>query len=281
MESTTLQNVTIQTPATFKFKSASLNAYSRQIADIGRDMASKNFELSKILGKVKTEKAYEEDGFKSVSDYAEQTFGIKKSSAYQLATVGERFLNATTPTAKKVAGMLTPSNMAELVKMEDKDIEKAISDGKISAASTQKELRAVADAGKEAKVTVEKPYKVSVTAVTSSNEIRTISFPRTTLAYVRDGLLKTEWNIGGDGAVYESKTVSKSKDSGVELIWFCPSGAFAKIEYSKVEIPVEDKKSKKAPTYDEIAKMLMDAAAREGKDISEILKMAQGKKDGE
>ena len=156
---TNIQNITTNSPATFNFKSAALNAYSRQIADIGATMASKNIEIAKILGKIMTEEAYKEDGFQSVQDYAEQTFGIKKSSAYQLANVGRRFYNSDDATAKHVAAMIPPANLAELKNMTNEDIEKEIKAGNITPETTQKQLRDVAAKYKDVKeATVVKTY---------------------------------------------------------------------------------------------------------------------------
>lgn len=139
-----LQNATINPPLTLNFKSAKLSAYARQIATIGSEMRSKNVEIAKILGRIKTEKAYEEDGFKSVQEFAEKTFGIAKASAYQLAAVGERFYNAESNETKAIAERFTPANLAELKGLTDEQINKAIEDGTISSASTQKQLREAA-----------------------------------------------------------------------------------------------------------------------------------------
>lgn len=161
-----IQNITTHAPATFNFKSAALNAYSRQIAEIGAEMASKNIQIAKILGKIMTEEAYKEDGFTSVQEYAEKVFGIKKSSAYQLANVGKRFYNSDSEAARKVAEMLPPANLAELKNMSDEDIAKEVESGAITPYTTQKKLREIASKHKEAKpATVEKTYDGSVKAV--------------------------------------------------------------------------------------------------------------------
>ena len=161
-----IQNITTHAPATFNFKSAALNAYSRQIAEIGAEMASKNIQIAKILGKIMTEEAYKEDGFTSVQEYAEKVFGIKKASAYQLANVGKRFYNSDSETARKVADMLPPANLAELKNMSDEDIDKEVKAGNITPETTQKQLRNIASKHKEVKTaTVVKTYDGSVKSV--------------------------------------------------------------------------------------------------------------------
>ena len=165
-----IQNITTNSPATFNFKSAALNAYSRQIAEIGAEMASKNIQIAKILGKIMTEEAYKEDGFTSVQEYAEKVFGIKKASAYQLANVGKRFYNSDSETARKVAEMLPPANLAELKSMSDEDIDKEVKAGNITPETTQKQLREIASKHKEAKpATVEKTFDGSIKFVVGTS----------------------------------------------------------------------------------------------------------------
>ena len=145
-----LANVTINTPSTFNFKNKKLNEVSAKIAKAGADMSNKNREIAKLLGMVKKDKLYTDDEFKSVEEFAEKTFGIKKSLAYQLASVGERFYNVDTDTAKKVAAMLPPSNLAEIAGMKDEEIQKAIDTGAIKEGTTQKMLREMANRSKAA-----------------------------------------------------------------------------------------------------------------------------------
>lgn len=143
-----LANVTITSPSAFNFKNKKLNEVSAKIAKAGADMSSKNREIAKLLGMVKKDKLYTDDGFKSVDEFAEKTFGIKKALAYQLANVGERFYNVDSETAKKVSAMLPPSNLAEIAGMKDEDIQKAIDAGEIKEGTTQQKLRDIAKTAK-------------------------------------------------------------------------------------------------------------------------------------
>jgi len=131
-------------PTSFTFKSAALNEASECIARIAREMSESRVELAKVLGNVLTTECYKEDGFKSVADYAEETFGIKRALAYQLAKVGNRFYLNESETAQAAAALLPFSNLAEIAKMNDEDIAAAIESGDISEDSTQAELRELA-----------------------------------------------------------------------------------------------------------------------------------------
>ena len=153
-----ITNATVKAPASFTFKNKKLNEISIRIAKIGDDMGKKNMELAKLLGTVKRDELFKDDGFKSVAEYADTTFGIQKSLAYQLAKVGERFYLSDNATAKTVSGMLPPSNLAELVNMKDEEIQKAMDEGEITPATTQKTLRSVAAGVKHTKPKVLEEY---------------------------------------------------------------------------------------------------------------------------
>lgn len=136
--------ITISEMSTEKrnFKSSALSSYTAKIVTIYSDASKfvekKNRELATILAAIKTEKCYEADGFKSVADYAEQVFGIKRVNAYALATAGEIYSSDKTPESVKA---LSPSKLVELSKVPVDKVAEAMKAGTISKDSTQKELR--------------------------------------------------------------------------------------------------------------------------------------------
>ena len=250
-----LEVVTVKDMGTFTFKSAKLADYSRKIASLGSEIATKNIEIAKVLGHVLTEKCYEEDGFKSVADYAEQVFGIKKQSAYQMANVGAKFYNAESETAKKVSELLPPSNLAEIVNMTDEDIAKEIDSGNISETSTQKELREVAKGYKEPKkATVEPLYQGSIKFVVGST-VTVRPFERFTL----DTILS---NVARDNGFEISDFKSHDKDKKVAVT---ESGDVFVVTYEKYVAPKADEKPKKSHkfTVDELMAMLAEAKAEQ------------------
>ena len=140
------------------FKNARLNEITAEINSCGKSMNANTVQIAKLLGEVLDKQLYTDDGFKSVGEYAEQTFGIGKASAYQLANVGKRFYLAESATAALAAEMYSPAKLAELVKLDDAQIQTAIDNGTISADSTQLQLRETAKAVKESKPNVIKNY---------------------------------------------------------------------------------------------------------------------------
>ena len=136
----------------FHFKNETLNRYSRDIsvvmadaaalyADTRERIAAINTALAPLFGKVLETKCYADDGFKSVADYAEQTFGIGKASAYALANVGKKFFNTNSALAKEAREAFTTAKLAELKNVELPEIAKGMESGEISSETTLADLR--------------------------------------------------------------------------------------------------------------------------------------------
>lgn len=135
--------ITELTPATTrKFKDPRLAEATKRIAAIYTDAAKfvdiKNREIASILAEVMESKAYEKDGFKSVGDYAKDVFGINRQNAYSLASAGKVYNDKNAPEALKA---MSPSKLAEVAKVPIEALNKAIEEGKITADTTQKDLR--------------------------------------------------------------------------------------------------------------------------------------------
>ena len=133
-------------PIAFGFKSDKLNAASAIIATeiakmnnlaAGVKDANEAFNraVAPVLAEVMEDKLYKADGFSSVADYAEQTFGLKRSFAYMLARVGKRV--KTLPALSE----FTTSNAAELVNADGEAVTEAVESGELSSESTQQQLR--------------------------------------------------------------------------------------------------------------------------------------------
>lgn len=133
----------VSTPDSITFKDKRLTEATKKILGIYQDAAkyaeTKNREIASILSDVKNGKSYEADGFKSVGEYAEKVFGLKKNNAYALATAGDVYNDATASDALKA---LSPSKIAEVSRLDRSQVEADLKSGKISSDSTQKELRA-------------------------------------------------------------------------------------------------------------------------------------------
>ena len=153
-------------PTKFSFKDAKLNELSgkisAQIADMNalvadaRERAERiNSALAPLFGEVMTTKCYESDGFKSVADYAEATFGIGRSMSYLLARVGRDYYNEDNEYTKIARDTLTVSRLDAMGPVDRVALAKAIEDNEITAETSLDDCRAFGashrKSGKEAK----------------------------------------------------------------------------------------------------------------------------------
>lgn len=146
--SNTLLAITYQ-PRTFT--NPALNKATERIAKLYLDAKNyaedKNRTLASILADVKVKELYKDDGFSSVADYAEATFGIKRANAYTLAAAGEVYNDKQ---ASENIRSLSPSKLFEVINVPREELEKDMADGVITSSTTQKDLREYATKKKEA-----------------------------------------------------------------------------------------------------------------------------------
>lgn len=233
--------------AKFNFKSAELNRAAESIAAIATNAKNANIELAKVLGHVKETKCYEDDGFKSVAEFAEQTFGIKKATAYQLANVGQRFYNSENETAQLAAQMFSPANLAEIAKMTDDEIAAEIENG-MDAETTQDELREIARNHKPATVkAAEKLVNISGTEYHIKTPAKSIT---------ADGVKESEF-IAARG---ENSLKAKIKTPGGETvnIILADDGSVTVYTATKVETPKKSKTADRKFTKEELLAMLAE-----------------------
>ena len=151
---------TANAPAKFTFKNAKLNELSAKIAEQTANMNSVynaakegaeavNKALAPLFGELLSSKCYVDDGFKSVADYAEQTFGMGKSMAYMLARVGKEYHNEGGELTAKAVETLSTSKLAELTGVDRVAVAKAVENGELSADSSLADCRAFAAAHKK------------------------------------------------------------------------------------------------------------------------------------
>lgn len=151
---------TSNAPSKFSFKNAKLNELSAKIAEQSAAMNALyseakeraeaiNKALAPIFGELLKTKCYKDDGFKSVADFAEQTFGMGKSMAYMLARVGEQFYSDDSKFTKSARDTLSTSKLAEFAGVDRVAIAKAIEDGKLTKDTSLAECREFAAAHKK------------------------------------------------------------------------------------------------------------------------------------
>lgn len=98
-----------------KFTNKLLEKATITIMSCDIDIKSRQFSIASILAEVEAKKLYADDGFASCVEYAEKTFGIKKSTAYALITIGKEYtrpvLNANGKVMGHCSNLLPPADM--------------------------------------------------------------------------------------------------------------------------------------------------------------------------
>lgn len=148
------------------FKDARLKAATDKIIAIYNGAIKyadqKNRELASILSKVKNEKSYEADGFKSVAEYAAKVFDLNKSNAYNLAAAGDVYNDAKASPALK---QFSTSKLAAIASVPREKVEEDVKSGTISATTSQTELKSYA-ADNAPKKASDKPEVLDLYTVT-------------------------------------------------------------------------------------------------------------------
>ena len=78
-----------------KFENKELQKVTNEIQRVGVSIRQNFYKLAGLLKRVETERLFVDDGFMSVSEYAEKTFGIKKTTTYNLIKIAGSYLGKT------------------------------------------------------------------------------------------------------------------------------------------------------------------------------------------
>lgn len=96
-----VMNGTVVIPS---FTNKVLQAATKKVFQIGETIRKCAYETAAIMAQVDETKCYEEDGFKSVHEWAMETFGFKKSASYSLLRIGKEYTRAITDARGKIKG---------------------------------------------------------------------------------------------------------------------------------------------------------------------------------
>lgn len=141
------------------FKSVKLNEVTAEISALVNEVQTKananHISICKHLARVADEKLFQDDGFKSATDYAMKVFGWKQANAYAMVQVGSR-LNA----GELPDGDFSVSQYREMLPLSKNAAEEAIEKGIISSDMSAKEIRGEVEVLKPKKERASKPEKV-------------------------------------------------------------------------------------------------------------------------
>ena len=85
-----------------------MNAYLQKATDKIRqydlNIRANQFAIAHIMGRVESEGLYADDGFTSATEWAQDAFGIKKTTAYNLITLGRDYVREVRDSKGKLKG---------------------------------------------------------------------------------------------------------------------------------------------------------------------------------
>lgn len=87
-----------------QFVNKSLQKATNLIMAMGDQIRAKQFDIAAILADVEVKALYKDDGFKNAAEYAMETFGMQKSLAYNLITIGTQYTRPILSDNGKVTG---------------------------------------------------------------------------------------------------------------------------------------------------------------------------------
>lgn len=153
-------NIIVKNYDTKEIKNARLRKATENINKIGTELRKNYFKVAAIIARVESDKAFEEDGFRSVHEWTETCFGIKRSVSYSLLRIGKeetmevldergRVIDYTSKTHDKDGNGFTVTQLERMASLDAEVKEELISNGSISADMTCREIMDVVKANKK------------------------------------------------------------------------------------------------------------------------------------
>ena len=160
------------TPVTNRplFMNKQLEKVTQTILKTGATIQSGRYAISALLAKVESENLYADDGFKNAIEYANATFGIEKSLAYNLVKMGQSFTRPILNDSGKVTGYcsnllppadpdkhdapivdFTPTQITRFMTLGRDKVIQLIDEGSLSPRMTVREILEVVKANKPPK----------------------------------------------------------------------------------------------------------------------------------
>ena len=177
----------ITTNGNDNFNDPALSAATKLIFKLGDGIKKNWFAIAATVAKVEESKCYESDGFESVHEWTEKTFGIKKSASYTLLTIGRDYTRTITNAKGAVTGYASnltddPNNDFSKTQIEKMlpaghDVaETLVKDGKITPDMTAKKIEKIIkmEIAPESEPETESAEPESVTESESAIEPETI-----------------------------------------------------------------------------------------------------------
>ena len=209
-----------------KFKSNDLNNAVKSFDKFFSGINKNWRDACILMHRLSDGKKYEEDGFKSVADFAE-TIGIAKSTAHHMADAGMIY-DSKNPTVAQFAtdaGYTKASKVASIVKEgKEEELAKAIENGDITASDTVDTISSwkANRALKAKKEEVLPRYNIRGYYVSSKGEYEKVYLPDTTIEDLTESYISgrtcdiKNLNVkNSDGKIVKKVTVALMEDGAM------------------------------------------------------------------
>lgn len=144
-------NIIVKNYDTKEIKNARLRKATENINKIGTELRKNYFKVASIIARVEADRAYEEDGFKTVHEWTGTCFGIKRSASYSLLRIGKeetlevlddrgRVVDYTSKLHDINGDGFSVTQLERMGSLEDEVKKGLINDGVITADMTCKEI---------------------------------------------------------------------------------------------------------------------------------------------
>lgn len=236
------------------FKSKELTKATCGLADCFNSANKAYKDACIILAKVEANKAYKEDGFSSLAEYAE-LIGLNKSAAHKMENAG-RLILSDNPVIRDFAAKADYSKLSLLASEDEDEVAEAVEKGELTTDSTAANVKAwkasrPVKGGKE-KVLTE--YEVHIVFGNG----RMLDIDKTAIESIEalDGFMKV-------GTFKKVDIISGSEGEQKETPWDVLvnpfTGEMARMYKVKAK---EGKKTKKAPVAFDLSKLPDDVVAK-------------------
>ena len=94
----------VTTTNAVSFSNKELQKATNTVFKLGDSIKKNWFEIAHIVAYVDEMECYKDDGFNTVHEWVEKTFGIKKTASYSLLTIGKEYTREIVNSSGKVVG---------------------------------------------------------------------------------------------------------------------------------------------------------------------------------
>lgn len=234
------------------FKSKDLTKATLGLADCFNSANKAYKDACVILAKVEANKAYKDDGFSSLAEYAE-LIGLNKSAAHKMENAG-RLILSDNPVIRDFAAKADYSKLSLLQSEDEDDVAEAIEKGELTPETTAAKVKE----WKAARSVKEGKEKVVPTWKITGRTFHTDGTPGALIDCTVGIASPAEWAREFDS----TSIVASAKDANGNTRYMALTADGAMFWYMADRVKAEKKGKKAAPAAFDLSKLPDDVVAK-------------------